>query len=184
MFSEIKRLGNYKTDIKTIAIVLLGLVFIFSGFVKIIEPISTRETFHDYLGEMLNLKQYYHGTMVYLLAGILFSAFEFILGIALVIRFKPILTIWVSLLLMGFFTFLTLFLAVTDILPHCGCLGEALKLSNWDTFFKNIAIMIPTLFVFICRKNFAVRKTSSGEWIIIIFGFILMIVLSLIKYYS
>lgn len=184
MTLELKKSRNIKTHIKTIAIVLLGLVFVLSGFVKIIEPISTMETFEDYLGEMLNLKQFYNGTLIYLIAGILFSAFEFVLGIALIIKFKPVITSWIAFLLMAFFTFLTLFLAVTDILPHCGCLGKALELSNWDTFFKNLAIMIPTVFVFISRKKFTKRKTLANEWIVIASGFVIMIVIALVKFNS
>lgn len=184
MLSTIKTTGNYKTDIKTIAGIVLGLVFVFSGFVKIIDPVNTRETFEDYLGEMLNLKQYIDGNIIYLISGILFSAFEFTLGVALIIRFKPVLTSWISLLLMSFFTALTLLLATTDILPHCGCMGAAIELSNWETFFKNLVIMVPTVFYFICRHEFSKKNTNTGDWLVLILGFLLMISISIIKFYS
>ncbi|MGQ8338553.1 BT_3928 family protein [Sunxiuqinia sp. A32] len=136
--------------------ILLGIVFIFSGFVKGIDPLGSAYKFTDYFNawgvEGLN--------PVSLPLGILLSATEFITGIALLFNVFISFFSLVSLAFMGFFTALTLWIAIQNPVTDCGCFGDAIKLSNWATFYKNIFFLGFAIIVFYYRKKFKPAKNS------------------------
>ena len=132
-----------------IARVLLGLTFIFSGFVKGIDP----------LGSVYKFTDYYH---VMGLDWLTWSAFplgfilpfaEFAIGVALVFNVFIRLFSWLALLFMGFFLPLTLWIALKNPVTDCGCFGDALVITNWETFYKNIVLSAFAVIVFAYRKN-------------------------------
>ena len=133
-----------------IARVLLGLVFIFSGFVKGIDPWGLAFKFTDYFNawgmESLN-------PLAFPL-GIILSASEFILGIVLVFNVFISFFSLIALLFMGFFTILTLIVAIQNPVTDCGCFGDALILTNWQTFSKNIVFLALALLIFLYRKKY------------------------------
>lgn len=133
-----------------IARVILGLVFMFSGFVKGIDLWGSAYKFTDYF--------YAWGIEALIpLAfplGVLLSASEFVIGLALAANVLVSFFSIVSLLFMIFFTGLTLVIALYNPVTDCGCFGDALKLTNWQTFFKNLALLTLALFVFKNRKKF------------------------------
>lgn len=139
-----------------IARVILGLVFIFSGFVKGIDPWGSAYKFTDYFNawEMGVL------TPLALPLGILLSASEFIIGLALAANVLISFFSVVSLLFMFFFTGLTLVIALYNPVTDCGCFGDALKLTNWQTFFKNIFLLGLALIVFKYRKSYKPAQLS------------------------
>lgn len=132
-----------------VARILLGVTFIFSGFVKGIDPWGSAYKFIDYfvpLGlEWLN--------PVAFPLGVLLSFAEFLIGVALLFAIKPKIFTWGALLFMAFFTPLTLWIALKNPVTDCGCFGDALVLSNWATFYKNLVFIILAILVFIFRKK-------------------------------
>jgi len=144
--------------------VFVGAVFIFSGFVKGVDPIGTAFRIEDYL--------LYYG-MAWLIPlslalSIFLSTVEFALGILLILNIKPAKTTWLLLLMMVFFTLLTLYDAIYEPVSDCGCFGDAIILTNWQTFFKNVVLMVPTLILFIHRNRVKSPIRPAGEWALIV----------------
>lgn len=129
--------------------ILTGMVFMLSGFVKGVDPLGTSYRLEDYF-------QVFHMTWLMpaaLFFSILLCTFEFVLGVALVFSVRLKFTAWILLIVTSFFTVLTFFDAVNNSVPDCGCFGDALKLTNWETFYKNIVLMILTVIIFYKRKR-------------------------------
>jgi len=136
--------------LKHICRILLGLTFIFSGFVKGIDPLGSTYKFTDYF----NAFQMPWLTGLAFSLGILLAAAEFAMGVALIFNFFLRITSWFTLVFMVFFTGLTFVLALTNPVTDCGCFGDALIITNWQTFYKNIVLLAMASYVFIQRKNF------------------------------
>ncbi|MEW5846071.1 MAG: BT_3928 family protein [Bacteroidota bacterium] len=132
-----------------IAKYLLAVVFIFSGFVKGIDPWGTAYKLSDYFTafhlEFLN--------DLALPFAVILCAAEFYIGLLLLFDAKPRAAAWGAFLFMAVFTPLTLILAIANPISDCGCFGDAIKLSNWGTFFKNIVFFTAALYLFANRKE-------------------------------
>jgi len=135
---------------KHVARILIGLTFVFSGFVKGIDPWGSAYKFTDYF----NAFQMPWLTNLAFALGILLAAAEFFLGVAFIFNFFIRITSWFMLAFMVFFTSLTFVLALTNPVTDCGCFGDALVITNWQTFYKNIILLALAIFVFMQRKNF------------------------------
>ncbi|MCF8304592.1 MAG: DoxX family protein [Bacteroidales bacterium] len=133
----------------TVSRLLAGFVFIFSGFVKGVDPLGTAYKMEDYF-IAYGIEWLMPASLV--LAIILVTA-EFLIGITLVFNLKIKWASWGLLLMMSFFTIVTFYDALENPVPDCGCFGDALTLTNWQTFYKNIFLMIPTIIVFIRRNR-------------------------------
>ncbi len=157
--------------------ILLGCLFLFSSFTKAVDPVNFGITMNDYfvsfgMGFLHPLSQ---------VAAICAIACEFVLGCMLLLRIKVNLAAWGYLLFMTFFFFLTLWLAVAEylevhhihdfgVVKDCGCFGQAVKMSNLQTFLKNVVIIIPTIIVFAKRKKIPEVKISDAvQWFFIVF---------------
>lgn len=134
---------------KHIARILVGLTFIFSGFVKGIDPWGSAYKFTDYFNAM-HLEWL---TWAALPLGILLSFAEFAIGIALLFNVLLRFFSWLALIFMVFFTGLTLWIAIENPVTDCGCFGDALVISNWETFYKNVLLIVLTIIVFIYKNN-------------------------------
>jgi len=139
--------------IKKIAVefsrVILGIVFIFSGFVKAIDPLGGAYKIQEYFYAFeLSDLSFFAMPLTFLQAAI-----EFGVGVCLLIgiyrRFNSLLV----LLIMMFMTPLTLYLAIANPVADCGCFGDALVISNWQTFYKNIFLLIAALIVFVWVRS-------------------------------
>ncbi len=130
--------------------IIAGIVFIYSGFVKGIDPLGSAYKFTDYFVafNMESLEQYS------LILSVLLSAAEMLIGILLLAGIKMVMATWGVFLFMGFFTILTLIIALTDPVADCGCFGDAIILTNWETFWKNVVLMGLVVNLFINRKKF------------------------------
>ncbi len=135
--------------VKHVARILVGLTFIFSGFVKGIDPWGSTYKFTDYFNAM-GLDWL---TWAAFPLGILLSFAEFAIGVALVFNMFLRFFSWLALLFMAFFTVLTLWIAIENPVTDCGCFGDALVISNWETFYKNVVLIILTIIIFAYRKN-------------------------------
>jgi len=140
--------------LKHIARILLGLTFVFSGFAKGIDPLGSTYKFTDYFNAF-HLPGFI--SLAFAL-GILLAATEFFLGIAMIFNFFIRITSWFMLAFMVFFTGLTFVLALTNPVTDCGCFGDALVITNWQTFYKNIVLLALAVFVFMQRKNFSSKN--------------------------
>ncbi|MFC2138430.1 BT_3928 family protein [Bacteroidota bacterium] len=155
---------------------LIGIVFIFSGFVKGIDPYGSTYKFIDYF-EAFNLSFF---DPIALPLALFLSTSELLIGICLFIGIRMKETSWALLIFMVFFTILTLVIAITNPVTDCGCFGDALILSNWQTFFKNIFFMGLTLIVFFGRKSYPQLLKSPLEWSIT--GLVIVLILSISIY--
>ncbi|MCG6186768.1 BT_3928 family protein [Maribellus maritimus] len=137
--------------------ILVGITFIFSGFVKGIDPWGSTYKFTDYFNAM-GLEWL---TWAAFPLGVLLSFAEFAIGVALLwnvfIRFFS----WLALLFMAFFLPLTLWIAVKNPVTDCGCFGDALVISNWETFYKNVVLIVLSILIFSKRKTLA--KSGKGK---------------------
>ena len=147
--------------IAIIARIIIGVIFIYSGFVKGIDPWGSTYKFIDYF---LAFNMSWLQPAAFVLA-VVQNAAEFVIGVALVLGLRMKETSWGMMLFMGFFTILTFILALTNPVHDCGCFGDALILTNWQTFYKNLILMAPALIVFIYRKKYCPAYRPVGEWL-------------------
>lgn len=138
--------------------IILGLVFIFSSTMKGIDPIGTAYRVEDYLSAYNLL--WLHGAELYL--SFFLIVIEFILGVALLFKLYFRLAALGSLLIMLIFTGLTYFDALYEMVPDCGCFGDAIKLTAWETFYKNIFLIVLALILFFKRNSI---KNKIPEWL-------------------
>ena len=136
---------RYSLSALTVCRLLVGALFIFSSFTKGVDPLGTKYKMLDYLAVygMTWLNDFA------LALAMLMILAEFIVGICLITKIFPRLAVLGATLLMLFFTTTTLFDALYDLVPDCGCFGTAIKMSNWQTFYKNLvidAVLIPLIF--------------------------------------
>ena len=145
--------SNTLPKIRTILIlifqVLLGATFIFSGFVKAVDPYGFVYKIQDYLAAF-GMEFFYPLAS---LAAVVLITLEFLLGINMLLGMHVKTTYIFTLIFMGVMTPLTLYLALFNPVKDCGCFGDALIISNWETFWKNIVLSALAVFVFIFRKE-------------------------------
>jgi len=129
--------------------ILVGSLFIYSGFIKA----------NDYTGFAYKLEEYFvvFGTefmvpLSFPLAWFI-SVFEIALGAALILGFLMQVTMWLSMLMMIFFTILTGYSHFTGAVTDCGCFGDALKIAPWESFTKDIILTIMLIPLFVFRKQ-------------------------------
>ncbi|MFC2096067.1 BT_3928 family protein [Bacteroidota bacterium] len=157
---------------------IVGIVFIFSGFVKAIDPLGSTYKFVDYF-EAFGTD--FFSFLAFPLA-ILLSSLEFVIGFSLLFSTRKKLTSWALLLFMSFFTILTFILAIYNPVTDCGCFGDALIMTNWQTFYKNLFLMVFTLILFYNRNKFETPWNIKNQWQFISIPFIFGIFISIYCY--
>lgn len=161
--------------LRLISRIIVGLIFIFSGTVKAIDPLGSAYKFHDYfLAFNLEFLDF-----LSLPLAILLCTIEFIAGFSVLTGLKQKTGIWLVLILMIIFTPLTLVLALTNPVSDCGCFGDAIVLTNWETFAKNIVLLVFTIILFTGRYQLRPVPGSSREWTILSFATVLFILFSI-----
>ncbi len=159
-----------------IARLLMAVTFILSGFVKAVDPLGTQYKIHDYLAAM-GLARYVPDALT-LTSSVVLSTTEFILGICLLFAIRRRLVSKITLVLMTIMTLLTLWVAIADPVSDCGCFGDALVLTNWQTFWKNIVLLAAAILV--QRYPLAMPRLigESNQWIVMNYSavFILLII--------
>ena len=138
--------------------VILGLVFIFSGFVKAVDPWGGAYKILDYF-DAFGFTSFSPGALP---LAFLQAAFEFGVGACLLLGIYRRINALFALLIMLFMTPLTLYLAIADPVSDCGCFGDALVISNWQTFYKNIFLLIAAVIVFLWYRLMAPLFTSKA----------------------
>ena len=149
---------------------VLAAVFIFSGFVKAIDPLGTIYKLGDYI-ESFGLSDVITRNMTFP-ATLLLCIFEFTVGICLLFAIRRRTALTAALVFVTLMTPLTLYLAVTNPISDCGCFGDAIHLTNWQTFWKNVvllALIIPVLI----NNHLLVRLIHRDtQWILSGFAFV------------
>jgi len=137
---------NKSTNILVqIARIIVGALFIFSGFVKLVDPIGSQYKFEEYFSEgVLNLEF----LIPYALPFAIFLIIaEIVLGVALLVGWKAKFTVNSLKIMILFFLFLTWYSAYYNKVTDCGCFGDAIKLTPWETFTKDVILTILIFFI-------------------------------------
>lgn len=154
----------------------VAFTFILSGYVKAVDPLGTQYKIHDYLAAagMSDIVP----DAVTLGASVLLAAAEFCAGVLLLFAIHRRTVSRLVLAFMAVVTPLTLWLAVADPVEDCGCFGDAVVLTNWETFAKNVVLLVCTLVIF-RRPMMMVRFISkTNQWIILNYTVLFILVSS------
>lgn len=154
---------------------IIAILFIFSGFVKAVDPIGGAIKFNDYF-QALHLSAL---KPISLWLAVLLAAAEFLIGIHLLFNIRRWLTTWAAMIFMAFFTLLTFYSAIFNPVSDCGCFGDAIKLTNWETFFKNILFLLPTTLLFYFREKREKNLSPIRKWSITLFFSIIILAVSI-----
>lgn len=172
---EFKTLKNRQLDIivslwTNVCRFVLAGVFIFSGFVKAIDPLGTTYKIQDYF-EALNFIPLISTVIPF--GGALFIAFvEFCLGVFLLFGFRRRVSTSFVFVFMIIMTLLTFWLAIMNPISDCGCFGDAIKLTNWQTFFKNVFLLIAAVSVFRWGNQIRPLVSQRFDWLIELYTFL------------
>ena len=123
-----------------IARLVLAVTLVLSGFVKAVDPLGTQYKIADYLAA-LHVGSYVPDILS-LAASVLLSAVEFVLGICLLLAIQRRIVSRLALCFIAVMTVITLWLAIANPVTNCGCFGDALVLTNWQTFWKNVVLLV------------------------------------------
>lgn len=130
--------------------ILVGVLFIFSGFIKLNDPIGFSYKLQEYFSpDVLNIPFLEPYALV---ISIFVVVFEVVLGVFLLVGYKPKFTVWSLLLMIVFFTFLTFYAAYFEKVKDCGCFGDFLKLKPWESFGKDVILLVLILVLFVGVK--------------------------------
>lgn len=128
-----------------IARIIVGALFIFSGFVKLVDPIGSQYKFEEYFSEgVLNLEFLVPFALPF---AIFLIIAEIVLGVALLVGWKAKFTVRSLKVIILFFLFLTWYSAFYNKVTDCGCFGDAIKLKPWETFYKDVVLTVLIFFI-------------------------------------
>ena len=147
---------------------LVGSIFIFSGLIKINDPVGTQIKLEEYFGVFSSDFTSLFELLVpfALLISIVLCTLEIIIGIALLMNYKMKIVLKLLLSLIVFFTFLTFYSAYFNKVTDCGCFGDAIKLTPWESFYKDIILLVFSISIYFLNKNL---KNQVGLFYIKIF---------------
>ena len=149
--------------IRAVCRILFSLVFVCAGILKIIDPVGTGLIVKEYLSII-------HVTAADFPAiclGTGLATLEFTTGICILIGLKMRLFAGIGMVLTLIFTAVTLYLAIYNPISDCGCFGQAIHLTNWQTFKKNIILLVLVTVIFIGRKKATNIASDSLQWIFV-----------------
>jgi hypothetical protein len=157
--------------IRTSARILTGTVFIFSAVVKAIDPLGTAYKFHDYF-HAFSLS---YLNSISLILSILLCTAEFISGFTVLTGIRQRFGIILAALLIAIFTPVTLVLALTNPVSDCGCFGDAVHLTNWQTFGKNIILLGAVAVLLFNMKKIRELFGRVTEWSLLLLSVALFV---------
>ena len=161
--------------------IIVAVTFIFSGFVKAIDPIGTQYKLHDYLGAIGMAGILPNWTL--LAVAVFLAAIEFCIGIFLLFAIQRRLISKLTVAFMAFMTMVTVWIVVADPVKDCGCFGDALHLTNIETLIKNIVLLVCSL-VIMYRPLAMFRFVSkSNQWIVTNYTIVFILVSSGLSLY-
>lgn len=151
-----------KKVIVQLARVFVGVLFIFSGFIKLNDPIGFSYKLEEYFEKgVLNIEF----LIPYALALAVFIViFELLLGVTLLLGIAKKITNWSLLLMIVFFTFLTFYSAYFNKVTDCGCFGDAIPLTPWQSFYKDVVLLLLILILFYNQKYIQPIFSRTVNW--------------------
>ena len=159
----------------------VAMTFMVSGFVKAVDPIGTQIKIEDYLAAW-GMAQAIPEVMA-LVAAVAMAATEFALGMLLLFAIRRRLVTRLIMAFMTVMTPLTLWLAISNPVSDCGCFGDAIVLTNWETFFKNVILTAAALRL-VMHPTDMMRLVSIGtQWIVINYTILFVLALSAYSLY-
>ncbi len=161
---------------------LLAGVFIFSGFVKAVDPWGTFYKIQDYLIAM-GIPGGIPDLLIFL-ASVFLACLEFCLGAYLFFGIRRRITPRLVLLMMSVMTPLTLWLAVSNPISDCGCFGDAILMTNWETFGKNVLLLVAAVSVCKWRKCIFPLVTIRFDWLIALYSWIYIFGIIIYSYWN
>ena len=166
--------------ITTVCRFVLAVVFIFSGFVKAIDPLGTQYKIQDYLDAFGWTGVF--PEFVPFVASALLGMLEFCLGVYLFFGIRRIIAPRAVVAVMAVMTPLTFWLAWDHPVSDCGCFGDALVLTNWETFGKNVVLLAMSLVVLKWRRRLFPLATTRFDWLIALYGFLYILCMTVYCY--
>ncbi|WP_142783494.1 BT_3928 family protein [Changchengzhania lutea] len=149
---------------------LVGVLFIISGLIKLNDPLGFSYKLQEYFSaDVLNLPFL---EPYALMIAVMLVVFEVVLGIFLIIGYRPKFTIWSLLVMIVLFTFLTFYSAYFDKVKDCGCFGDALKLTPWESFTKDVILLVLILILVIGSRYVKPYFNRLITTIIALLGFV------------
>ncbi|MDR1846979.1 MAG: hypothetical protein LBR17_02555 [Bacteroidales bacterium] len=148
---------------------IFGAVFMLSGFVKAVDPMGTAYKMEEYIN-VFGMSGWFESVpWIYVVGSVFLCSLEFIIGFMMFFHLFRKWADWLGGLMMLYFTTITLIDALTNQVSDCGCFGDFIKLTNWETFWKNVALDIILLVIIIFSKN---RK----NWLYPVYSWFLLII--------
>src|SRR5690554_1966980 len=136
----------------------VGILFIISGLIKLNDPVGFSFKLEDYFApDVLNLPFL---TPLALAIAVFVVIFEVVLGVMLLLGYKKKFTLWTLLLMIVFFTFLTFYSAYFNKVTDCGCFGDAIKLTPWESFTKDVILLVLILILFAGKRYINTLKLA------------------------
>lgn len=130
--------------------IVVGILFIISGFIKLNDPVGFSFKLEEYFSQgVLNLP-FFEPYALYI--SVFVVIVEVLLGVMLLVGFRVRFTVWSLLLMIVGFTFLTFYSAYFNKVTDCGCFGDALKLTPWQSFIKDVVLLLLIIVLFIGRR--------------------------------
>ncbi|MTI22265.1 DoxX family membrane protein [Fulvivirga sp. RKSG066] len=149
--------------------VFVGGLFIFSGLIKLNDPIGTKIKLQEYFDVFAtDFGSFFEVFIPFALPiGLFLIVLEVVLGVAALINYKMGKATWILLVLMVFFTFLTFYSAYFNKVTDCGCFGDAIPLTPWQSFYKDLILIVFVLHLFWHRRRFEpMLRTRPGHFVI------------------
>lgn len=158
---------------------VFGAVFVFSGFVKLIDPLGTAYKFQDYFTAM-GLE---HLSAFALFFSVVLSVIELLIGLNLLASIRLKITILAATVFMAVMTPLTLWIALKNPVSDCGCFGDAWIIGNWTTFYKNIVLSLLVVALLLLRRYHVPALKPKTEWILLGFSLFFVLAVAHLNYY-
>ena len=135
---------------------LVGGLFIFSGLVKLNDPVGTQIKLEEYFEVFSSdIAGFFHVFIPFALPiAMILVVLEVVIGFAILLNQRMNITMWITLVLIVFFTFLTFYSAYFNKVTDCGCFGDAIPLTPWESFTKDVILLFMIIYLFIKRNSF------------------------------
>ena len=157
-----RKQSKAKNNILLVARIIFGLVFLFSGFVKAVDPLGTAYKISDYL-EAFSLTPL---DFLAFPAALMLIAAEFTIGFNILFNVHLKGTTWVASLFMLVMTPITLYLAISNPISDCGCFGDAIVMTNWQTFYKNVVLCVFLAIIALLQNQTRPWLSNWGAWVV------------------
>lgn len=156
----------------------VGVLFIFSGLTKLDDPTGTAIKLKEYFEVFA--ADFSHFFTVFIPFDLPIAVFlivlETMLGIALLFKYRMRITAWLLLLISVFFTFLTFYSAYFNKVTDCGCFGDAIPLSSWESFYKDVILLILIIVLFIRKNRFSPLEIGKTVQESLMAGFLTILI--------